>query len=115
MSTLVETVTALYEKYCGSINTVGSAEKHIPLTTVTGTTLHAHVPHVMDAEQPHFIEYMWFTDTTSKSVLASRAFQATDPSPATLEATVPTGSVITVYAYCNLHGLWASEPVTISS
>jgi desulfoferrodoxin (superoxide reductase-like protein) len=72
------------------------------------------VPHVMDAEKPHFIEYMWFKDAKTSSVIASKALKATDASPPTLTASIDKGKVVVPMLYCNLHGLWEGEPYTVA-
>lgn len=92
------------------------------------------VPHVMDAEKPHFIEYMWLKDANSDkgvsrpllnrfartllsvhflAVLAVQAFKATDPSPPTLQANIKRGSKVVPLLFCNLHGLWEGEAITV--
>mmetsp|Transcript_18338 Transcript_18338/g.25864 ORF Transcript_18338/g.25864 Transcript_18338/m.25864 type:complete len:218 (+) Transcript_18338:84-737(+) len=124
-------VTKLERSNLDTKNSNGAPEKHIPLMSVApnGKSLTVEVPHVMDPEKPHFIEYVWIQDITntkrgsSKSILAVKSFTAKDASPPTLTVGVASGKLATLTApvtkgmlvkplcYCNLHGLWEGEPI----
>jgi desulfoferrodoxin (superoxide reductase-like protein) len=67
----------------------------------------------MDPEKPHFIEYVWLTDVSTKKVVAVKSFTATDASPPTLTAKVPSGSTVKPFLYCNLNGLWEGETLAV--
>lgn len=95
------------------VNSNGAPEKHLPQVTVSNNKVQVVVPHVMDPEKPHFIEYIWLKDTMSNKVIASKAFKATDPSPPTLKATVTKGTTIKPLLFCNLHGLWEGQVLTV--
>uniref|UniRef100_A0A7S4QQ66 Desulfoferrodoxin ferrous iron-binding domain-containing protein n=1 Tax=Alexandrium monilatum TaxID=311494 RepID=A0A7S4QQ66_9DINO len=94
-------------------NDNGAPEKHLPKVTVSGSSVEVVVPHVMDAAKPHFIEYVWLKDAKSGEVFSAKAFQATDPSPPTLSASLPKGSSVVPMLFCNLHGLWEGEAFTV--
>ena len=110
LSTKVETIE--YENM-STVNTNGAPEKHLPQVEVTGTTVNVVVPHVMDPVKPHYIEYIWLQDEATKKVLAVQKFDATDASPPTLNASVKEGSKVRAFLYCNLHGLWQGESVSV--
>jgi len=104
-------------------NVKGAPEKHTPAVVVTPGSMSAKtvmfsVPHVMDAKQPHFIEYMWIKKYTPKApagyvkLVASQKFTATDASPPTLTKMLPPGEYVPLL-YCNLHGLWEGQPFTV--
>ena len=92
-----------------SVNSNGAAEKHLPKMSVSGSTVEVSVPHVMDPEQPHYIQYLWLKEEASGQILAAKAFQPTDASPPSLSAEVKPGSTVRALLYCNLHGLWEGE------
>lgn len=86
-------------------NTVDAAvEKHVPVATREGNKLSVAVgavPHPMTAE--HHISWIIVTQAnkTQRVVL--------DPAHSpTAEFTIDDGPV-TLYEYCNLHGLWKAE------
>ena len=86
-------------------NTADAAkEKHVPVITRENNRLIVNVgsvPHPMTAE--HHISWIVAADDnkTQRVVLP-------DDKPATAEFVV-SGDTVTVYAYCNLHGLWTAE------
>mmetsp|Transcript_8113 Transcript_8113/g.11302 ORF Transcript_8113/g.11302 Transcript_8113/m.11302 type:complete len:173 (+) Transcript_8113:26-544(+) len=90
-------------------NNNGDPAKHIPKVEISGTKIVCSVPHVMDPNKPHFIEYMWLKDETSDAIIAAKSFQASDSSPPSLTANVPQGVSIVPHIYCNLHGLWIGD------
>ena len=68
----------------------------------------------MDAEKPHWIEYVWLKDVTSKKILAVQKFEPTNPSPPTVTCSnIGIASSIQAYGFCNLHGLWESDIIVV--
>lgn len=110
LSTKVESIE--FENL-STANSNGAPEKHLPEVTVFGAEVKVVVPHVMDPEKPHYIEYIWLKDDTTKKVLAVQKFDVTDASPPTLTATVEKGSKVKALLYCNLHGLWQGDTVSV--
>ncbi|KAG7362373.1 Desulfoferrodoxin [Nitzschia inconspicua] len=130
-------VTDIEKKNLATKNSNGDPVKHTPVvsiedaTTMAGKVVQFTVPHVMDAEKPHYIQYMWLEDVSGKqkkppgNIVAVKAFQKTDTAPPTLIENVASGRLPTLKAgivkgmilkpclYCNLHGLWEGEPVPI--
>lgn len=114
-------VEFLEAEYADSVSANGAPEKHLPQVSIeqqasstTTKTVVAIVPHVMDPEKPHFIEYMWLKDVKSGECLGVKAFQATDPSPPSLTVNnVKEGSTVKALLFCNLHGLWQGEEVVV--
>ena len=87
--------------------TDGSYEKHVPVFSEAGRTVTVKIgsePHPM--EESHSI--LWI------GLRSTRGFQLRELHPGDLPETVfslaPGESTQEVYAYCNLHGLWCSEP-----
>lgn len=113
-ATLEKQVAGLEKSNLAEVNTKGAPEKHLPKVSVDGTTVQVVVPHVMDPEKPHYIEFVWLKDMKSNKVVAVQSFAATDASPPTLTATgVKSGSTVKPLLYCNLHGLWEGEVLTV--
>lgn len=112
-SSVVPVVQQLEVDYRESVNSNGAPEKHLPQTTVQGTKIQVVVPHVMDPEKPHYIEYIWLKDVTTNKVLKAKKFQAQDASPPTLNAIATKGSIVKPFLFCNLHGLWQGEEITV--
>ncbi len=84
----------------------GAVEKHVPVYTVDGnkvTVTVGSVEHPMAAE--HYIE--WIALETAKG--AQRKVLNPGDKPSVDFLITDDDSVIAVYAYCNLHGLWKSE------
>lgn len=78
-------------------------EKHIPVYTVEGDTVHVfvgEVEHPMTAE--HWIE--WFSLKTDKGI--QRKYLKPGEKPSVDFKILEDEKVEEVYAYCNLHGLW---------
>lgn len=80
-----------------------AAEKHVPVYTVEGNTVHVTVgavAHPMTEE--HFIEWV------SLQTKAGNQRKALHPGsvPTVCFALCPGDEVEAVYAYCNLHSLW---------
>lgn len=84
----------------------GAREKHVPVFTVEGnqvTVTVGSVDHPMlDA---HYIE--WIAVETVKG--AQRKKLNPGDAPKAVFALTEDDSVVAVYAYCNLHGLWKAE------
>ncbi len=84
----------------------GAVEKHVPVFTVEGnkvTVTVGSVEHPMAPE--HFIE--WIALETAKG--AQRKVLEPGAKPCAEFMLTDDDSVVAVYAYCNLHGLWKSE------
>ena len=84
--------------------TDAAVEKHVPVVTVEGEDVIARVgaaAHPMLAV--HYIEWIAFADGTKIGI---KFLNPGDAPEATFTKTAETG---TVYAYCNLHGLWKAD------
>ena len=113
-ASLEKKVTLIEKKNIKEVNTKGAPEKHLPQVSIAKNTVTVVVPHVMDPDKPHFIEYVWLKDMKTWQVTAVQAFQATDPSPPTLVADdVAPGTTVKPMLYCNLHGLWEGDAVSV--
>lgn len=88
-------------------NTVDAAkEKHIPVCVVENNTVKVtvgEVEHPMLAE--HYIE--WIELVTENGVF--RKYLAAGQAPKACFAVCGDDKVKSVYAYCNLHGLWKAD------
>lgn len=84
----------------------GAAEKHVPVYSVEDNKVTVNVGEVdhpmMDV---HYIE--WVAVETDKG--AYRVALKPGDSPKVELALAKDESVVGVYAYCNLHGLWKAE------
>lgn len=59
----------------------------------------------------HYVSTIWIKDDKGR-VLFMRSFAPTDPAPPFLAMKIPEGvKTLTAYEHCNLHGVWASQPV----
>ena len=87
-------------------NTVeASAEKHLPVATYKDGALHVQIG---SQEHPHISAHHICWIAAAQGQLTQRIALDNEEVPAAsfyLEADKP----ISIYAYCNLHGLWASE------
>ena len=87
-------------------NTVeASGEKHVPVVTREGSTLHINVGSVDHPMIPeHYIGWV-YVETENGGI---RRDLPVDGAP---HVVVELGEEkpVAVYAYCNLHGLWATE------
>ena len=84
----------------------GAVEKHVPVFTVEGnkvTVTVGSVEHPMVEE--HFIE--WIALETKKG--GQRKVLNPGEKPCAEFMLTDDDSVVAVYAYCNLHGLWKAE------
>ena len=82
----------------------GATEKHVPVLTRAGNKLHVavgSVPHPMT--EAHLIQWIYVSqgNRSQRVALSAGAEPAADFS-------VEDGPV-SVYEYCNLHGLWMAE------
>lgn len=85
--------------------TEAAGEKHIPAVTVDGGNVKVTVGEVKHPMQPeHYIQ--WVYVQTEKGG-QRKSFKPGDEPTATFS--VVDDKVVAVYAYCNLHGLWAVE------
>lgn len=84
----------------------GAAEKHVPVFTVDGNKVLVSIGSV---EHPmveaHFIE--WIAVETVKGT--QRKYLKPEEKPVAEFELIADDSVVSVYAYCNLHGLWKAE------
>ena len=87
-------------------NTVeASAEKHLPVVCLDGSTLAVNVGSVDHPMQPeHYIEWVYVQTENGGQ---RRAFKPGDAPRATF--CLGEDKAVAVYAYCNLHGLWMTE------
>lgn len=88
----------------GSVD--AAQEKHVPVATVNGSTVDVKVgsvTHPMTAE--HWIE--WILLETDKGFAVRHL--TPDAQPAATFALAEGETAKTVYAYCNLHGLWKAD------
>mmetsp|Transcript_12235 Transcript_12235/g.29464 ORF Transcript_12235/g.29464 Transcript_12235/m.29464 type:complete len:260 (-) Transcript_12235:83-862(-) len=125
-------------------NSNGDPAKHTPVVKLEkdkkgyGQILTVEIPHVMDFDKPHYIQYLWLQDVTQKTddvrignIYGATAFSkprgnaSTEPQVARTVANVASGQMTTKSAfltknmtvkpclYCNLHGLWEGEPISL--
>lgn len=84
-------------------NTVdGAAEKHVPVVNIDGNTVNVTVgsiPHPMTEE--HLIKWIYLQTNNGGQ---RKSLNSTDQPKATF--IVDGSKPISVYAYCNIHGLW---------
>jgi desulfoferrodoxin-like iron-binding protein len=114
-ASLAAIVSGLETEFGAEVNTKGAPEKHIPNVETSGTgSVKVVVPHVMDPEKPHYIEYIWLKDEATNKVVAAKRFKATDASPPTLTASIKKGSTVKPLLFCNLHGLWQGDSVSVA-
>ncbi|MBR4832197.1 MAG: desulfoferrodoxin [Butyrivibrio sp.] len=84
----------------------GAYEKHVPVFTVEGNKVTVNVGSVEHPMMPeHYIE--WIAIETKKGSQRKKLSPGEKP---TAEFLLTDGdSVVAVYEYCNLHGLWKAE------
>ena len=84
-------------------STDGAFEKHVPQVTVDGANVHVQVGEVAHPmTEEHYIE--WIALATADRVDIRYLKPGDEPA-----ALFPPAQDGTVYAYCNLHGLWKAE------
>ena len=84
----------------------GAGEKHVPVIERDGNVLRVfvgEVPHPMIKE--HYITHI-FVEYDDKLLIASLHY---DNEPHTLFHIGDYKGKVTVYEYCNIHGLWKAE------
>lgn len=84
----------------------GAADKHVPVFTVEGSTVTVTIgakEHPM--VEVHHIE--WIAIETAKG--AQRKVLKPGEKPCAKFLLTEDDSLVAVYAYCNLHGLWKAE------
>jgi superoxide reductase len=82
----------------------GATEKHVPIGTRSGNKLHVavgSVPHPMT--EAHWIQWIAVAQDNRTQRIALKPGQAPEA-----DFTVEDGP-LTVYEYCNLHGLWKAD------
>lgn len=90
-------------------NSYGSKAQHLPQLKISGDTVECFVPVDPAATKSHFIEYIWLKDDETDLIFAAVKFQGPSASPPTLIAKAKPGTIVTPYAYCNVHGLWIGD------
>lgn len=88
-------------------NTTDAAvEKHVPVVTVNGNTVEVNVGSVTHPmEEKHFIEWIALETKNGNQLKYLKPGDA----PKAVFALTDGDEVVRVYAYCNLHGLWADK------
>lgn len=84
----------------------GAVEKHVPVYTVEGSTMHVQVgevPHPMLEE--HYIGWIWLA--TEKG--GQRNWLSPGDEPRADFVLNPADKPVAIYAWCNIHGLWMAE------
>jgi desulfoferrodoxin-like iron-binding protein len=120
-SDIAKQVAQLDKEFGDTVNTNGAPEKHIPQVTLSKSSTRSGitgkvkvlVPHVMDAEKPHWIQAIWLKEEKTGDVAVAKVMPATEPSSPTLEREAPKGARLTPMLYCNLHGLWKGDTFTV--
>ena len=89
-----------------SVNTVdASMEKHIPTITVNDCTLEVNVGSIdHPMEEGHFIDFV-YVETENGGQRKKLQIGAAPH----VSFCLKDDKAVAVYAYCNLHGLWACE------
>ena len=86
--------------------TDAAVEKHVPVWTVENDIVHVKVGSVEHPMIPeHFIE--WIALETREGVQIKHLTPGSKPQA--VFALAQGDSVVSAYAYCNLHGLWKEE------
>jgi len=88
----------------GSVD--ASHEKHVPVVEVNGNTVTVKigaVAHPMTEE--HYIQWVYLHSENG----GQRRCLAPGEEPKAVFALVDGDKPVTVYAYCNLHGLWKTD------
>jgi len=90
------------------------ATVHVPMVTFEKTAMGLKVTvqidnHPMDAQKPHWIEWIRIEDMTGKK-LAEKKLKPTDPGPPTAVFELKgTYDKLKVLEHCNVHGTWLNE------
>ncbi len=86
--------------------TDAAQEKHVPIFTIDGNDIKVKVgtmTHPM--EEVHYIE--WIAIETEQGV--QKKFLKPGQAPEATFALTEDDTLVSIYAYCNLHGLWKAE------
>ena len=84
----------------------GAIEKHVPVYEVNGNVVNVVVGSVIHPmEEKHYIE--WIILETNVNTYIRKLTPGVEPKASF--ALTDNESVVSVYEYCNLHGLWKSE------
>ncbi len=86
--------------------TDAAQEKHVPIFTIDGNNIIVKVgtmTHPM--EDVHYIE--WIAIETEQGV--QKKFLKPGQAPEATFALTEDDTLVSIYAYCNLHGLWKAE------
>lgn len=95
------TVAGAKELVAGAVD--AAQEKHVPVATREGNTVSVNVGSVTHPmEEKHFIE--WVAVATEDAVQIHYLKPGSAP-----ETKFTVNGPATVYAHCNLHGLWKTE------
>lgn len=88
-------------------NTVDAAqEKHVPVITVNGNTVHVAVGSVVHPmEDDHYIQWIYLQ--TQKG--GQRKILSPNEKPEADFVLTPDDKPIAAYEYCNKHGLWKAD------
>mmetsp|Transcript_25313 Transcript_25313/g.35502 ORF Transcript_25313/g.35502 Transcript_25313/m.35502 type:complete len:228 (+) Transcript_25313:35-718(+) len=115
-----ELVAELEKQNKGKTNSNGDPAKHVPnvkmspASTSGSSLLEVSVPHVMDPEQPHYIQAIWLKDAKTDEIVLVKVFPPdASLAPPTFKCGAPKGVTLKPMLYCNLHGLWEGEPFTV--
>ena len=88
----------------GSVD--AAQEKHVPVIAIDGNTVTVSVGSVDHPMLPeHFIEWISIHTTQGKQ----RKTLQPGSEPKAVFALADGDSVVSAYAYCNLHGLWKAD------
>jgi superoxide reductase len=90
----------------------GKEDSHVPEIsyekTGSGIKVRVSVEHEMNAEPPHYIEWIKVFDG-GNNLLGEMAFQASDERAEVEFELSTTPSLVKAYEKCNLHGVWLNE------
>jgi len=93
------------------------ASIHTPTITKKGMEVTVNVNH--PAQQPdHYIQWLFFTGSDGTPAMWHNFAQPTEemPTPVNTTFTISSsmvGEKVTPYSYCNLHGLWMGDSITL--
>ena len=83
-----------------------AVEKHIPVVTCSGNTVTVNVGSVAHPMIPaHFIQWVAMQTNQGSQI----KYLKPDTAPTVTFALAEGEKVISVYEYCNLHGLWKAD------
>jgi len=83
-----------------------ATEKHVPVVTVNGNTVHVEVGEVVHpSEAAHYIEFIALETTNGYQIKNLNPGDKPEADFALLDGEKP----LTAYELCNLHGLWKKD------